>query len=142
RLTPAGEPRGSRAALEMVYERIQARAPDIHREPAKEEVTVRFRIDGILQPTAPFSRQMGDSVLNIFKVLGNLDITEKRKPQDGSFSAEVEGRPVDFRLATAGSVAGEKLVMRILDKARQVADLERLRPRERMPDQINALRTQ
>src|SRR5258708_4047408 len=100
---------------------------------------VRFRIDGILQATTPFSRHMGDSVLNIFKVLGNLDITEKRKPQDGSFSAKVEGRDVDFRLATAGSVVGEKIVMRILAKERATASLTDLGLRESMPAAIQAL---
>jgi general secretion pathway protein E len=139
RVKRAEESRGYKAALEMVYEAIQARATDIHMEPTKEEMTVRFRIDGILQPTPPFSRHMGDSVLNIFKVLGNLDITEKRKPQDGSFSAKVEGRDVDFRLATAGSVVGEKIVMRILDKERAIASLTDLGMREKMRDAIHAL---
>jgi type II secretory ATPase GspE/PulE/Tfp pilus assembly ATPase PilB-like protein len=142
RMARAQESKGYRSALQMVYDAITLRGTDIHMEPTKEEMTVRFRIDGILQPAEGFPRATGDGILNIFKVLGDLDITEKRKPQDGSFSAEVEGRPVDFRLATAGSVAGEKLVMRILDKARQVANLERLGMRERMHEQINALVTQ
>jgi type II secretory ATPase GspE/PulE/Tfp pilus assembly ATPase PilB-like protein len=136
RVARAEGSKGYRSALEMVYEAITLRATDIHMEPTKEEMSVRFRIDGILQPARPFSRAMGESVVNIFKVLGDLDITEKRKPQDGSFSAEVENRHVDFRLATAGSVAGEKLVMRILDQARQIIDLERLGMRERLRDQI------
>jgi type II secretory ATPase GspE/PulE/Tfp pilus assembly ATPase PilB-like protein len=133
------ESKGYKAALEMVYEAIQSRATDIHMEPTRQEMTVRFRIDGILQPTPPFSRQMGDSVLNIFKVLANLDITEKRKPQDGSLSAKVEGRDVDFRVATAGSVVGEKLVMRILDKERTIANLTQLGMRDRMRDGIHSI---
>jgi type II secretory ATPase GspE/PulE/Tfp pilus assembly ATPase PilB-like protein len=133
------ESKGYKAALEMVYEAIQSRATDIHMEPTREEMTVRFRIDGILQPTPAFSRQMGDSVLNIFKVLANLDITEKRKPQDGSLSAKVEGRDVDFRVATAGSVVGEKLVMRILDKERTIANLTQLGMRDKMRDGIHAI---
>src|SRR5262249_28107077 len=139
RVKRAEESKGYKAALEMVYEAIQSRATDIHMEPTKEEMSVRFRIDGILQPTPPFSRQMGDSVLNIFKVLANLDITEKRKPQDGSFSAKVEGRDVDFRVATAGSVVGEKLVMRILDKERAIANLTHLGMRDKMRDAIHSL---
>jgi type II secretory ATPase GspE/PulE/Tfp pilus assembly ATPase PilB-like protein len=139
RVKRAEESKGYKAALEMVYEAIQSRATDIHMEPTKEEMTVRFRIDGILQPTPAFSRQMGDSVLNIFKVLANLDITEKRKPQDGSFSAKCEGRDVDFRVATAGSVAGEKLVMRILDKERSVANLTQLGMRDKMRDTVHDL---
>jgi type II secretory ATPase GspE/PulE/Tfp pilus assembly ATPase PilB-like protein len=131
--------KGYKAAREMVYEAIQARATDIHMEPTKEEMTVRYRIDGILQPAAPFKRSMGDSVLNIFKVLANLDITEKRKPQDGSFSAQVEDRQVDFRVATAGSVVGEKMVLRILDKSKQLVDLTHLGMRDKLRDQIHAI---
>jgi type II secretory ATPase GspE/PulE/Tfp pilus assembly ATPase PilB-like protein len=136
RVARAEGSRGYKAALEMVHEAIEKRVTDIHLEPTKEEMSVRFRIDGILQPSIPFSRHMGDSVINIFKVLCDMDITEKRKPQDGSFSAEVEGHSVDFRVATAGSVAGEKLVMRILDRAQQMIHLKHLGMRDRMYEQI------
>src|SRR5262249_50067754 len=85
---------------------------------------------------------MGDAVINIFKVLCNMDITEKRKPQDGSMSAQIEDHTVDFRVATAGSVAGEKLVMRILDKSQQIIDLSQLGMRDKMRDQIHRLVTQ
>jgi type II secretory ATPase GspE/PulE/Tfp pilus assembly ATPase PilB-like protein len=142
RVSRAEGSRGFKAAKEMVYEAIQARATDIHLEPTKTEMTVRFRIDGILTTTAPFSRGMGDSVLNIFKVLCNLDITEKRKPQDGSFSAQVEDRMVDFRVATAGSVSGEKMVMRILDQSQQIISLTRLGMRDKMHDQTTGVVTQ
>lgn len=165
--------RGYRAALEMISEALKKRATDVHLEPTKEEMIVRFRIDGILEPAAPFTRATGDAVVNIFKVLADLDITEKRKPQDGSFSAEVQGglglpppskigdakdgeeaesddnpmsvphkRQIDFRVATAGSVVGEKLVMRILDPARQVASLARVGMRDILRKQIRNLVTQ
>src|SRR5581483_7583606 len=117
RVARAQESKGYKGALEMVYEAIKRRTTDIHLEPTKEEMTVRFRIDGIMTTVMPFSRAMGDAVINIFKVVCNMDITEKRKPQDGSFSAQVEDRVADFRVATAGSVAGEKMVMRILDRS-------------------------
>jgi general secretion pathway protein E len=139
RVARAEGSKGYKAAKQLVYEAIKGRATDIHLEPTKEELTVRFRVDGILQPSAGFSRSMGESVINIFKVLGAMDIAEKRKPQDGSFSAETEGRIVDFRLATAGSVVGEKLVMRILDKSVQVIDLTRLGMRDKMRDQIQQI---
>jgi type II secretory ATPase GspE/PulE/Tfp pilus assembly ATPase PilB-like protein len=172
RVAHAQRSRGYRAALETVYGAIQKRATDIHLEPTKDEMTVRLRIDGILQPGEPFSRERGDSVLNIFKVLAALDITEKRKPQDGSFSAEVAEaaqtprpaktpkgsragkgssgerrrvggiRQVDFRVATAGSVAGEKLVMRILDKSRMVTSLAQVGLRPKMREQIREVATQ
>ncbi|HLJ92634.1 MAG TPA: GspE/PulE family protein [Gemmataceae bacterium] len=131
--------KGFRAAKEMVWEALERRATDIHLEPTKEEMTVRLRIDGILHGTDPFSRSMGDSVLNIFKVLADLDITEKRKPQDGSLSAQIDGRTIDLRVATAGSVVGEKMVMRILDKSQQIIDLTRLGLRDRLREKIHAI---
>src|SRR5262249_19187179 len=118
-------------------------APDAHMEPTKEEMTVRFRIDGMLQPAPGFSRHTGDAVINIFKVLADLDITEKRKPQDGSFSARVdEQRRVDFRVATSGSVSGEKLVLRILDKERNILSLQQLGMRDHMREEIHRIVTE
>jgi general secretion pathway protein E len=137
RVARAESSRGYKAALTMIYEAIEARATDIHLEPTKEQVAVRYRIDGILQAADPFERHRGDSVINIFKVLAALDITEKRKPQDGSFSAQVEDRQVDFRVATSGSVAGEKMVIRILDTATQIANLTQLGMRDRMRESIH-----
>lgn len=165
RVRRAQESQHYRSALELVHDAIRDRATDIHLEPTREEMTVRFRIDGILQPAHPFERDEGDAVLNIFKVLADLDITEKRKAQDGSFSAEVQtpadpprkagddgdqdkapprliGRLMDFRVATAGSVAGEKMVMRILDRSQAINDLSRLGMRDRFREQIRAVVTQ
>ena len=142
RVARAAASKGYRGAVEMVREAIECRATDIHMEPTREEMTVRFRVDGIMRPADPFSRTMGDAVVNIFKVLCDMDITEKRKPQDGSFSAEVEDRVVDFRVATAGSVAGEKLVMRILDKERQLIDLTRLGMRDQMRETVHKISSQ
>src|SRR5215216_7070507 len=116
----------------MIYEALKRRVTDIHMEPTKDELTVRFRIDGILHNADPFRRSMGDAVINIFKVLSNMDIAERRKPQDGSFSAQVEERFVDFRVATAGSVQGEKMVLRILDKSQAIISLTQLGMRDKM----------
>jgi type II secretory ATPase GspE/PulE/Tfp pilus assembly ATPase PilB-like protein len=142
RIARAAASKGYKAAREMVYEALQKRATDIHLEPTKDEMTVRFRIDGILHAADPFSRGMGDAVLNIFKVLGDLDITEKRKPQDGSFSARASGNMIDFRIATAGSVTGEKMVMRILDTSAQIADLTQLGMREKLRDRTRTIADQ
>jgi type II secretory ATPase GspE/PulE/Tfp pilus assembly ATPase PilB-like protein len=142
RVARAAASKGYRAALQMVQEAIQRRATDIHLEPTRDEMAVRFRIDGILHAVDPFSRAMGDAVVNIFKVLCNMDITEKRKPQDGSFSAEVDGGTVDFRVATAGSVIGEKMVMRVLDRSQQLGDLAGLGMRDKMREQLHGLVTQ
>jgi type II secretory ATPase GspE/PulE/Tfp pilus assembly ATPase PilB-like protein len=134
--------KGYKAALEMVYDALKRRATDIHLEPTKNEMTVRLRIDGILHAATPLPRTVGDSVLNIFKVLANLDITEKRKPQDGSFSAESDGHTVDFRVATAGGVGGEKLAMRVLDSSKQLIDLEKIGMRDSMRETLHNLVTQ
>jgi type II secretory ATPase GspE/PulE/Tfp pilus assembly ATPase PilB-like protein len=143
RVARVEETKGYKGALAMVYDAITMRATDIHMEPTKEEMTVRFRIDGMLQPAPGFSRHTGDAVINIFKVLADLDITEKRKPQDGSFSAWVDDqRRVDFRVATSGSVTGEKLVLRILDKEKNILSLPQLGMRDRMREQIHEVVTQ
>jgi type II secretory ATPase GspE/PulE/Tfp pilus assembly ATPase PilB-like protein len=162
RVRRAQESEQYRQALELVYNAILRRATDIHMEPTRDVMTVRYRIDGILVAITPFDRHEGDAVLNIFKVLAALDITEKRQAQDGSFSAEVQTvaetnigarkgeeeptlqprvltRQVDFRVATAGSVVGEKMVMRILDRSRAISDLSRLGMRERMRDHIRSI---
>jgi general secretion pathway protein E len=126
-------------AKELVYDAILRRATDIHLEPTPEQLTVRYRIDGILHAAEPFDRPTGDAVINIFKILSAMDISEKRKPQDGSFSAKFEGRDIDFRVATSGSKGGEKMVMRILDNAATVAKLDEVGLRPKMVQQIREL---
>ena len=113
----AEESRSYMAAKELVYDAVLRRSTDIHLEPTTEQLSVRYRIDGILHAAEPFDRPTGDAVVNVFKVLSAMDISEKRKPQDGSFGAKLQGRELDFRVATSGSKAGEKLVMRILDNS-------------------------
>ena len=127
------------SAKEMVYDAVQRRATDIHLEPTAEQLTIRYRIDGLLHAAEPFDRATGDAVINIFKVLSAMDIAERRKPQDGSFVAKLEGREVDFRVATSGSKAGEKLVMRILDNAKTVAKLDEIGLRPKLVAEIKAL---
>ncbi len=128
--------RGYVAAKELVYDAIKRRATDIHLEPGEEELAVRIRIDGVMYPTEPFDRGVGESVVNIFKVLGAMDITEKRRPQDGSFRAELEGRQIDFRVATQGTRHGEKMSMRILDQSNSVSTLAGLGFREQVRTQL------
>ncbi len=129
-------------AKELVYDAVLRRATDIHLEPTEEQLSVRYRIDGILHAAEPFDRQTGTAVVNIFKVLSAMDISEKRKPQDGSFGAKLEGREIDFRVATSGSKAGEKLVMRILDNASTVAKIDEIGVRPKMATEIRSLVTQ
>lgn len=136
RLARIQETKGYRAAQGMVAKALRERATDIHIEPSDEDFAVRFRIDGMMTNQEPLARAVGEAVVNIFKVIGNLNITEKRKPQDGAFSAEVDERPVEFRIATAGSVNGEKMVMRILDSSQKMLTLSQLGMRDKMRDQV------
>jgi type II secretory ATPase GspE/PulE/Tfp pilus assembly ATPase PilB-like protein len=142
RLRQAEESRSYMAAKELVYDAVLRRATDIHLEPTSEQLSVRYRIDGILHAAEPFDRGTGDAVVNVFKVLSAMDISEKRKPQDGSFGASLQGRSMDFRVATSGSKAGEKLVMRILDNSSAVTKLQDLGMRPKVVEQLRSLVTQ
>ncbi len=142
RIKQAEESRSFMAAKELVYDAVLRRATDIHLEPTAEQLSVRYRIDGILHAAEPFDRSTGDAVVNVFKVLSAMDISEKRKPQDGSFGAGLQGRTLDFRVATSGSKAGEKLVMRILDNNAGVTKLEDLGMRPKLIEQVRGLVTQ
>jgi len=118
--------RGYVAAKELVYDGIMRRATDVHLEPKDGELAVRLRIDGVMYPAEPFDKAIGESIVNIFKVLCAMDITERRRPQDGSFGAIVEEREVDFRVASQGTRHGEKLSMRILDQSNSVSTIKQL----------------
>jgi type II secretory ATPase GspE/PulE/Tfp pilus assembly ATPase PilB-like protein len=142
RVRQAEESRSYMASKELVYDAVLRRATDIHLEPTAEQLSVRYRIDGILHAAEPFDRPTGDAVVNVFKVLSAMDISEKRKPQDGSFGAKLQGRELDFRVATSGSKAGEKLVMRILDNAAGITKLEDLGMRPKLVEAVRGLVTQ
>jgi type II secretory ATPase GspE/PulE/Tfp pilus assembly ATPase PilB-like protein len=120
------------AAKELVYDALLRRSTDIHLEPKDSELSVRLRVDGVMYPAEPFDRPTGDAVLNIFKVLSAMDITEKRRAQDGSFRAELEDRNVDFRVATQGTRHGEKMSLRILDQSNSVNSLAGLGLRKQL----------
>ncbi len=128
--------KGYVAARELVYDSILRRATDIHLEPKEDELSVRLRIDGVMYPTEPFDRAVGDAIVNIFKVLSAMDITERRRPQDGSFGAIMESREIEFRVATQGTRFGEKMSIRILDQSNSVKSLENLGMRKQMQEAI------
>jgi type II secretory ATPase GspE/PulE/Tfp pilus assembly ATPase PilB-like protein len=100
-----------------IYTAIQRRASDIHIETADEAVNVKYRIDGVLQPAMrPIAKQFHSSILSRIKVMAELDIAEKRVPQDGRFKLRMPGKTIDFRVSIMPSVHGEDAVIRILDK--------------------------
>ncbi|MCA9056275.1 MAG: Flp pilus assembly complex ATPase component TadA, partial [Planctomycetaceae bacterium] len=131
--------KGFLACKEMVYDAIMRRATDIHLEPKEDELSIRLRIDGVMFPADPFDKAVGDSITNIVKVLCAMDITERRRPQDGSFGALLDGREIDFRVASQGTSHGEKVSMRILDQANSVSTLKGLGMRQQMMDRIKSI---
>src|SRR5580692_7459544 len=110
----------------IVAQAVQQGASDIHVNPEEGDTKVLFRIDGVLFPAATIKRRMAMGVVSRIKIMGDLDISEKRTPQDGRFALTVEGRRVDIRVVTLPLVYGEGVVMRILDKGVVVQDLESL----------------
>lgn len=101
----------------IVSQAVSDKASDIHIEPRKEEVVVRYRIDGIMHDVMRLPRKVSAALTSRFKIVANMDIAEKRAPQDNRISANVNGRDFDFRVSTLPVVYGEKIVMRVLDKS-------------------------
>ncbi len=100
-----------------IYTAIQRRASDIHIETGDDAVYVKYRIDGVLQPAMrPISKQHHSSIISRIKVMAELDIAEKRIPQDGRFKMRMPGKTIDFRVSIMPSVHGEDAVIRVLDK--------------------------
>ena len=100
----------------ILRQAIDERASDIHIEPYKDKIVLRYRIDGKLYQIPPPASHLQTAIVSRIKILAKLDIAEKRLPQDGAISAKLEDRTVDLRISTIPTVWGEKVVMRILDK--------------------------
>lgn len=120
----------TRSAIETLNhtltQALSQRASDIHIEPAEESWQIRLRIDGVLYPQQPLPAELGTTLIARLKVLGNLDIAERRLPQDGQFTVELSGSPVSFRIATLPCRSGEKIVLRLLQQEQQALRLEQL----------------
>ncbi|MDA0173696.1 ATPase, T2SS/T4P/T4SS family [Solirubrobacter taibaiensis] len=110
----------------VIAEAVDRGASDIHFEPQEEEMRVRYRIDGVLQEAATVPVSAIPAVVSRVKILADLDIAERRIPQDGRISMEVGDKPIDLRVATLPSQYGEKCVMRILDQSKVMIQLEQL----------------
>jgi type IV pilus assembly protein PilB len=110
----------------IVAQAIQQGASDIHVNPEEGDTRVLFRVDGVLAPAATIKRRMAMGVVSRIKIMGELDISEKRVPQDGRFALTVDGRRVDIRVVSLPLVNGEGVVLRILDKGMVVEDLDSL----------------
>ncbi len=110
----------------LVSQAIQDHASDIHIEPAEDAVRVRYRIDGVLHEMQSAPKSIQSGVISRLKIMSDIDIAERRKPQDGRMSVNYGGRKIDLRVATLPTVWGEKIVMRILDNPSSNLDIRDL----------------
>jgi general secretion pathway protein E len=106
---------------------VKERASDVHLEPFEKEIRVRFRVDDLLdEPVSPLPKALLPSVVSRVKILGGLNIAEKRLPQDGRIQLKIAGRDYDVRLSSIPLAHGERLVMRLLPRTTEMLDLGRL----------------
>jgi len=115
-----------RLVNQVLVQAVKEHASDIHVEPFEQNVVVRFRKDGVLHEILKLPKRLHASIASRIKIMGNLNIAEKRLPQDGRIRRVVAGKDIDIRLSTVPTSFGERLVMRILDKASTVLDLKEL----------------
>jgi type IV pilus assembly protein PilB len=110
----------------VVNEAVERGASDVHFEPGEQDMRVRYRIDGVLQEAALIPGASVPAVVSRVKIISDLDIAERRLPQDGRVSFVAAGKPIDLRVATLPSAYGESVVMRILDQSRVMIELDGL----------------
>ena len=110
----------------IIQQGVRDRASDIHIEPQDSRVRIRYRIDGALHDVLALPANMGPAVVSRVKVLAGMNIVERRRPQDGQIAMEIDGRPLDARVATTTTIWGEKAVLRLLDKSRALLRLDEL----------------
>ncbi len=115
-----------RLANMIITQAINDGASDIHIEPARDCVKVRYRIDGVMIDSLVLPKRVQASLTSRFKIMADMDIAEKRVPQDNRISATIDGREYDFRVSTLPCIYGEKIVMRVLDKSSVRVGLDKL----------------
>jgi len=121
----------------VLLQAIRDKASDIHFEPFENEYKMRYRIDGVLYEMVPPPRHISTAISSRIKVMANLDIAERRLPQDGRISLTVQGNPVDLRVSVLPTMFGESVVLRVLDRSQLRLDLEKLGLRQ---EDINLVR--
>ncbi len=110
----------------VLLQAIKDRASDIHFEPFEDEFKMRYRIDGVLYEMVPPPKYLGPAIVSRVKVMSNLDIAERRLPQDGRVELQVGGNPVDLRVSVLPTMHGESVVMRVLDRSNVKLNLDRV----------------
>ncbi|GAI56937.1 unnamed protein product, partial [marine sediment metagenome] len=114
-----------RLANQIILKAVSLRASDIHVEPQEKNCTIRFRIDGVLQKIKDVPKTVQRLLISRYKIMGGMDITESRLPQDGRSSINFRNKLIDLRLASIPTVFGENITIRILDKDESVFDLKK-----------------
>jgi len=122
----------------LVTRAVNERASDIHVEPGERDLRIRFRIDGVLHEVMSTPRSVSGAVVSRLKIMAELDIAERRVPQDGRINLRVAGRQIDLRVATLPGIYGEKVVIRILDKDDAILELKEL---GFLPDSLSRFET-
>jgi len=121
----------SKVVAVLLRHAVDGSASDIHIEPTKEKIRIRFRLNGILHASIFLPLRILPAIISRIKILSNLKIDETRIPQDGRFTAKIGGRDIDFRVSTFPTALGEKAALRILDPTRALADIKDLGISER-----------
>lgn len=116
----------------VLTQALRDRASDVHIEPSEDCVRIRFRVDGALHEVLDMPTQMGPALVSRLKIMADMNIVERRRPQDGQFEMTVDGRTLDVRVATTATIWGEKTVLRLLDRGRSLYRLADLG----MPDDV------
>jgi len=107
----------------LILQAIRSRASDIHITPQKDKLYIRYRIDGVLMDKTTLNMQIHDALVSRLKIMSNMNIAERRRPQDGQYTVSVDGKNIDIRVACAGTVYGEMAVLRILRKSASLLEL-------------------
>ncbi len=110
----------------IVTQALRDRASDVHLEPAEDGVRVRFRIDGALREIVELPPEMGPALASRIKIMAEMNIVERRRPQDGQFEMTIDKRTLDVRVSTTSTIWGEKVVLRLLDRKRSLHRLSEL----------------
>lgn len=111
---------------QILFQAVKREASDIHIEPFEKEIRVRFRIDGVLHTVMTLPKRLQGALISRIKIMSNLDIAEKRVPQDGRINIKIADKPVDIRVSVLPVAFGERVVMRLLDKTRTFKELDQM----------------
>ncbi|MBI5236132.1 MAG: Flp pilus assembly complex ATPase component TadA [Deltaproteobacteria bacterium] len=120
----------------LIARAVMENASDIHIEPDEDTLRVRLRVDGLLHESINLPLKLHPAIISRIKILGDVNIAEKRVPQDGRFLSKIGGRDIDIRLSTLPTIFGEKAVLRLLDKSAMILDLNHLTP---FPETLDVL---